>query len=90
MSRLRGDVSHQREEARFTLHLLNKAQEGLQLAASNWSVQREPWDTRLLLEAALSTGTISAARPALDWLAKVQLEDERLRQLASRLAELDR
>jgi hypothetical protein len=90
ISRLRGDLSHQREEARFALNVLKKTQEGLQLATSNWTVQREPWDTRLLLEAALSTGAISAARPALDWLAKVQLEDEHLRQLASRLAELDR
>jgi Tfp pilus assembly protein PilF len=90
VSRLRGDVSHQREEARFTLRLLNNAQDALQLAISNWRVQREPWDTRLLLEAALSTGATSAAQPALDWLAKAQLEDARLRQLASRLAEMAR
>jgi hypothetical protein len=50
MSRLRGDVSHRREEARFALHLSKRASDALQLAEANWTVQREPWDARLLLE----------------------------------------
>jgi tetratricopeptide (TPR) repeat protein len=86
-SRLRGDTSHQREEARFTLHLLNNAEEALRLASANWAVQREPPDTRLLMEAALAAGMPAAAEPALVWLSKTRLEDSRLQRLASRLAE---
>jgi hypothetical protein len=87
MSRLRGDVSHRREEARFTLLLLKKPQEALELAAANWAVQREPADTRLLLEAALAAGIPSAAAPALEQLATARLEDGRIRGLAARLGE---
>jgi tetratricopeptide (TPR) repeat protein len=90
MSRLRGDVSHRREEARFTLLLLKRPQEALQLATANWAVQREPADTRLLLEAALAAKAPSAAAPALAWLATTRLEDERIQGLAARLAELAR
>jgi len=90
MSRLRGDVSHRREEARFTLQLLKQPQEALQLATANWAVQREPADTRLLLEAALAARAPSAAAAALDWLAATRLEDERIQGLAARLAGLVR
>lgn len=87
MSRLRGDVSHRREEARFTLLLLKKPQEALELATANWAVQREPADTRLLLEAALAAGIPSAAAPALEQLATMRLEDNRIQGLAARLGE---
>jgi tetratricopeptide (TPR) repeat protein len=87
MSRLRGDTSHQREEARFSLHLLEKPADALRLATANWAVQREPPDTRLLMEAALFAGAPAAAEPAIDWLSKTRLEDGRLQGLASRLAE---
>ncbi len=90
MSRVRGDTSHQREQARFALHLLNRASEALRLAEANWAVQREPWDTRLLLEAALAAGAPTAARPVLDWLTNSKLEDDQIRELASRLAEATR
>jgi tetratricopeptide (TPR) repeat protein len=88
MSRLRGDVSHRREEARFALHLSNRASDALQLAEANWTVQREPWDTRLLLETALAAGVPAAARPVLDWLAASQLEDGEIQKLASRLKQV--
>jgi hypothetical protein len=87
MSSLRGDLSHRREEARFTLLLLKKPQEALELAAANWAVQREPADTRLLLEAALAAGIPSAAAPALERLATTRLEDSRIQGLAARLGE---
>jgi Tfp pilus assembly protein PilF len=90
MSRLRGDTSHQREQARFALHLLNRASEALQLAEANWAAQREPWDARLMLEAALAAGAPTAARPVLDWLKTSRLEDDQIRSLASRLAEVTR
>jgi hypothetical protein len=90
MSRLRGDTSHQREEARFTLHLLNRVPDALRLAEANWTVQHEPWDARILLEAALAADAPVAARPALDWLTSSRLEDEQIRKLASQLTEAAR
>jgi tetratricopeptide (TPR) repeat protein len=89
-SRLRGDTSHQREEARFTLNLLNKAEEALRFARANWAVQREPADTRLLLEAALAAGAPAAAKPALDWLGTTQLEDGQIGRLVRRFDEISR
>jgi hypothetical protein len=90
MNRLRGDTSHRREEARFTLHLLNRAPDALRLAEANWAMQREPWDARILLEAALAAGAPVAARPVLDWLTSSQLEDVHIRTLVSSLEEAAR
>ncbi len=89
-ARMRGDTVHQREEARFTLHLLKQPREALQLAEANWAVQREPSDTRLLLEAALAADTPAAARPALDWLAASHLEDRQLTELAAQFRQAAR
>jgi hypothetical protein len=50
---LRGDVSHQREQARFALYLQNEAASALHLAQENRRTQKEPADTRILLEAAI-------------------------------------
>ena len=80
-SRLRGDARHLREEARFTLRLLKQPQKALQMAQENWKVQREPWDARILLEAALLSGKTSAAQPVLDWLKTVKLEDQQITRL---------
>jgi tetratricopeptide (TPR) repeat protein len=90
MNRLRGDVSHRREEARFALHLSKRASDALRLAEANWAVQREPWDARLLLETALAAGAPSSARPVLDWLKTSHLEDDQIRGLASRSGEVTR
>jgi Tfp pilus assembly protein PilF len=90
MNRLRGDTSHRREEARFMLHLLNRAPDALRLAEANWAMQREPWDARILLEAALAAGVPVAARPVLDWLTSSQLEDVHIRTLVSSLVEAAR
>ena len=51
---LRGDKLHQQEEARFHLHLLERRARALSLARENWTLQREPRDARILLEAALA------------------------------------
>ena len=84
-SRRRGDRLHLRDEARFTLWLLNRPAEALRLAKANWQIQREPWDARLVLEAALAAGTPREAMPVLEWLKKTGLEDVRIRRLADRL-----
>ena len=86
-ARQRGDTAHRREEARFTLHVLADPPAALALALANWAAQREPADTRILLEAAVAAKAPAAARPALDWLAEVKLEDRVINQLAARLSE---
>jgi hypothetical protein len=85
-NRRRGDVSHQREEARFALFLLKDPQEALRLAEANWAQQREPWDARVLLAAAIAAARPAAARPVLDWLQTTHLEDNHVRELAAKLA----
>ena len=84
-NRLRGDNQHLREEARFTLVLLQQPLNALQLALENWETQREPWDARILLDAAIHSGDSAAAQPAIDWLKSVNLEDM---QLKKRMAQL--
>jgi tetratricopeptide (TPR) repeat protein len=84
-SRQRGDSVHIREEAIYTLKLLNKPREALKLAQANWQIQREPADTRILLESALSAQDRTAAKPALDWLTQVQTEDVALTKLRQQL-----
>ncbi|WP_218080322.1 tetratricopeptide repeat protein [Anthocerotibacter panamensis] len=84
-SRLRKDSSHRREEARFTLHLLNQPRAALELAVQNWQVQREPADARLVLQTALASGDRKAAQPALQWLKESRLEDVQLAQLQQQL-----
>jgi hypothetical protein len=86
-NRRRGDTSHQREEARFALSLLKDPQEALRLAQTNWAQQREPWDARVLLAAALAAEKPQAARPVLDWLATSHLEDDQVRGLVAKLAQ---
>jgi tetratricopeptide (TPR) repeat protein len=80
-SRLRGDRVHLREEARFTLHLLNAQREALKLAQENWQVQKEPADIRILLEAALAARDASAITVVRDWLENCGLEDVQLSRL---------
>jgi len=82
-SRRRADARHRREEAIFTLKLLNQPHKALRLAEANWAVQREPWDARILLESALSARDRRAAQPVLGWLLETKLEDVRLARLAS-------
>lgn len=84
-SRLREDTVHRREEARFELGVRGDARAALRLARANWEVQREPWDVRVLLEAALAANEPDAAAPALAFLDANHLEDPRIAALAARL-----
>ena len=81
-SRLRGDTVHRREEARFVLGVKRDARGALALALGNWEVQREPWDLRVLLAAALAAKDPAAAAPALAFLDESHLEDVRIRAIA--------
>jgi tetratricopeptide (TPR) repeat protein len=83
-SRLRGDRVHLREEARFTLHLLGDAPAALRLAQDNWSIQKEPADLRVLLEAALAAKDGPATETIRRWIAATGLEDVQLSALLGR------
>ena len=84
-ARLRGDFVHQREEARFALHLLQIPREALRLAQENWQVQHEPADARILLESALAARDKDAARPVLDFIRVNHVNDVGLNCLAKQL-----
>ena len=60
-SRLRGDTVHRREEARFVLGVKHDARGALALARGNWEVQREPWDLRVFLAAALAGCNVASS-----------------------------
>ncbi|MFL6671756.1 MAG: tetratricopeptide repeat protein [Massilia sp.] len=82
----RGDRVHQREQARYALHLQGDARAALALARQNWEVQKEPADMRILLEAALAAGDRAAAAPVLLWMRQNRVQDLALRGLAAQLA----
>lgn len=81
-SRRRGDRLHQREEARFTLHLLADAAAALRLAQENWSVQKEVPDLRILLEAARAAKDEATLRSARDWLERTRMQDVHIERLS--------
>jgi tetratricopeptide (TPR) repeat protein len=74
----RGERVHLREEARFQLNVRKDPQSALALARENWTVQREPADVRLLLEAARAGGSASVESQVWDWVASIHFEDVRL------------
>lgn len=83
--RLRGSDFFGREQARFALELQHDPATALDLARRNWQVQREPWDTRLLLEAALAADQPNAAVEALEFIQKNKLQDPVLEPLVAEL-----
>ncbi|MDX1656091.1 MAG: hypothetical protein R3310_12845, partial [Candidatus Competibacteraceae bacterium] len=88
-ARRRGDTLHLREAARATLHLFDDPDRALELALENWRTQREPWDARLVLEAALAADQPAAARSVLDWIKETGLEDRTITTLQRRLEASD-
>jgi hypothetical protein len=82
-SRARGDTVHRREEARFQLMLNNDAETALRLALSNWNVQREPADLRILAEIAHATGDTTAQETVRQWLTTSKLEYPAVTRLAN-------
>ncbi|MBC7683622.1 MAG: tetratricopeptide repeat protein [Bdellovibrionales bacterium] len=81
----RGDTVHQREQARYELHVRGDGKSALALAQKNWAVQKESADMRVLLEAALKAGDKAAAAPVLDWAAKHNIEDVAVQRLVRQL-----
>ncbi|HKA89905.1 MAG TPA: hypothetical protein VKE22_19725 [Haliangiales bacterium] len=76
-ARRRGDSIHQREEARLAVAAGDPGR-ALALARAGFEAQREPWDVRLLLEAALAARDPAAAAPARAWLAETHFDSPRL------------
>lgn len=82
--RLRGETSHQREEAMFQLNLMHNSGEALRLARSNWQQQREPADVLIYLAAARAANSDADVAVIKDWLHETHLEDRRLRPLLAK------
>ncbi len=78
----RAEAVHRREQARFLLEIEERPQEALSAALANWSVQREPDDALVLIEAAHAAGDLREATPALDFAKAQGLSDVRLAQAA--------
>ncbi len=77
-SRRRGDRVHLREEARFVLALTRDPVRALPLARENWSVQKEPADAIVLLEAATRASDADAIAEVRRFVSATRLEDVRL------------
>ena len=84
-ARLRGDKLHQKEESRFALQLQGDAARALPLASENYTLQREPADARVLLEAAVAAKQPAAAEPVLKWMADSGIESAALKALVAQL-----
>lgn len=87
-SRMRGENLHQGDEARLTLHVLNRAEDALRLAKANWQAQREPKDARILLEAALASHDAESAQPVLELLSTSGMEHPQLQNLAAKIRQI--
>lgn len=81
----RGDRLHEQEAARFELDIEDQPAKALELAARNYTAQKEARDAEILLRAALAAGQPKAAQPALDWLRANRYEDPALVNLAAQL-----
>ncbi len=66
--------------------MVKQPEEAFRLAQSNWRVQREPRDARVLLEAAVVLRRPASAQPVLDWMVETHIEDWYLQRLADQLA----
>jgi Tfp pilus assembly protein PilF len=81
----RGDTVHQREQARYELHIRGDARAALALAQQNWAVQKESADMIVLLEAAARAGDRAAAAAVIDWAARHALEDVAVARLVRQI-----
>jgi tetratricopeptide (TPR) repeat protein len=79
-AQLRGDRVHLREEARFELALLDRPRIALPLAVEDWSVQKEPADALILLQAATAAEQPQQALGVVTFLHANHWLDQRLAQ----------
>ena len=85
---LRGDTTNAQDEALFRLEFEGDPKGALRLALLNWSIQKEPRDAELVLQAAVASREPAAAQPVLEWMAKTGIEDPRLKELAGALQQV--
>jgi len=64
----RGEAVHRREQARFLLEVEDQPKLSLAAALENWSVQHEPDDVLVLVQAASAAGKPEAAAPAISFV----------------------
>lgn len=81
----RGDETFGREQARFALSVRRDPRGALDIARRNFEAQREPWDVRILLEAAVAARDPAAAAQALAFVARSKLEDPAIAALVATL-----
>jgi hypothetical protein len=82
----RGEAIHRREQARFLLEVEGQPKQSLDAALDNWTVQHEPDDVLMLIQAANAAGDPSAAVPAIDFIRAQDQHDARVDALmATRL-----
>lgn len=86
--RSRNDMRHLREEARFSLHLLNQPRAALKLALADWQIQHEPEDARIVLASALAAKDYVSAQPVLDFLKEKRTEDAVLTRLVEQFEKI--
>lgn len=82
---LRGENLIERPTMVYLITYGRDVQQGLQLAADNWSTQNEPADAVLLVQAALKANQPKQAEPVLDWMAATGYTDPVLKALADEL-----
>lgn len=79
------ESTHAREAAYLALYLLDEPALALERGLQNWSMQREPIDARLVLDAARAAGKPGAAQPVLEWLAANRVRHAELARLGARV-----
>jgi tetratricopeptide (TPR) repeat protein len=77
----RGDRTHLREAARMQLVLIQDPVTSLKLARENWTIQREPADVRILIEAARAAHDTVTIDQVSTWVHTTGLVDSRIARL---------
>ena len=80
-AQLCGSNLHARDEALYLLEFGGDQNKALALAQSNWQIQKEPEDTRLLLRAALAAKRQDIVATIQQWLTTQKQQDVRLQSL---------
>jgi Tfp pilus assembly protein PilF len=84
-TRLRGDLPHAKFEARYELELVDDPQQSLKIAEAGWQQQKDPRDSRNVLEAAIAANEPGRARPVLQFLKDNGTQDVDLERLVHQL-----
>lgn len=74
----RGKNPHAREAAYYYLYLSEEPEKALSAALENWTDQKEPIDTRLLMETAKQSGNMDAIDHVVDWIIRNRYQDATL------------